>query len=101
MKKHYKSVRFVSSQNRITRRFVCKSKEGKEPVKPDSALSYAANFLYMLRGEKPTDVEVEGFNKALILHADHELNASAFTARCASVVIIRYVFRCHCCQCHH
>lgn len=37
----------------------------------------------MLRGEKPTDVEVEGFNKALILHADHELNASAFTARCA------------------
>ncbi|KZK22543.1 citrate synthase [Staphylococcus pseudintermedius] len=58
-------------------------REGKEPVKPDPALSYAANFLYMLRGEKPTDVEVEGFNKALILHADHELNASAFTARCA------------------
>ncbi|AVP37284.1 citrate synthase [Staphylococcus felis] len=58
-------------------------REGKEPVKPDASLSYAANFLYMLRGEKPTDVEVEGFNKALILHADHELNASAFTARCA------------------
>ncbi|PTH15088.1 citrate synthase [Staphylococcus agnetis] len=58
-------------------------REGKKPVKPDTSLSYAANFLYMLRGEKPTDVEVEGFNKALILHADHELNASAFTARCA------------------
>lgn len=57
-------------------------REGKEPVKPDPSLSYAANFLYMLRGEKPTDVEIEGFNKALILHADHELNASAFTARC-------------------
>lgn len=58
-------------------------REGKQPVKPDAELNYAANFLYMLRGEKPTDVEVEGFNKALILHADHELNASAFTARCA------------------
>ncbi|EKU50201.1 citrate synthase [Staphylococcus massiliensis] len=58
-------------------------REGKAPVKPDRSLNYAANFLYMLRGEKPTDVEVEGFNKALILHADHELNASAFTARCA------------------
>ncbi|UXR77446.1 MULTISPECIES: citrate synthase [unclassified Staphylococcus] len=57
-------------------------REGKDPVKPDPSLSYAANFLYMLRGEKPTDVEIEGFNKALILHADHELNASAFTARC-------------------
>ncbi len=37
----------------------------------------------MLRGQLPTDIEVEAFNKALILHADHELNASAFTARCA------------------
>ena len=37
----------------------------------------------MLKGELPTEVEVEAFNKALILHADHELNASAFTARCA------------------
>ena len=37
----------------------------------------------MLRGELPTDTEVEAFNKALVLHADHELNASAFTARCA------------------
>ncbi|CRG03038.1 citrate synthase 2 [Streptococcus pneumoniae] len=37
----------------------------------------------MLKGELPTDIEEEAFNKALILHADHELNASAFTARCA------------------
>ena len=58
-------------------------REGKEPVKPNPELSYAANFLYMLRGELPTDTEVEAFNKALVLHADHELNASAFTARCA------------------
>ncbi|MEJ7460579.1 citrate synthase [Staphylococcus warneri] len=58
-------------------------REGKEPLKPNSDLSYAGNFLYMLKGELPTDIEEEAFNKALILHADHELNASAFTARCA------------------
>lgn len=58
-------------------------REGKDPVMPNKDLSYAGNFLYMLRGEVPTDIEVEAFNKALVLHADHELNASAFTARCA------------------
>lgn len=58
-------------------------REGKEPVKPSKDLNYAGNFLYMLRGELPDDIEVEAFNKALVLHADHELNASAFTARCA------------------
>src|SRR5690606_5672769 len=46
-------------------------------------LSFAANFLYMLSGELPEDIEVEAFNKALVLHADHELNASTFTARVA------------------
>lgn len=58
-------------------------REGKEPVKPSEDLNYAGNFLYMLRGELPTDIEVEAFNKALVLHADHEFNASTFTARCA------------------
>lgn len=58
-------------------------RQGKEVVKPKADLSYAANFLYMLFGEEPTPVQVEGFNKALILHADHELNASTFTARVA------------------
>ncbi|BBP91483.1 hypothetical protein BsIDN1_51010 [Bacillus safensis] len=44
--------------------------------------SYAANFLYMLNGEEPSSpVEIEAIDKALILHADHELNASTFTAR--------------------
>ncbi|MDT3959291.1 citrate synthase [Staphylococcus kloosii] len=58
-------------------------REGKDPVKPNKDLNYAGNFLYMLRGELPTDIEVEAFNKALVLHADHEFNASTFTARCA------------------
>jgi len=52
-----------------------------EPVEPDSSLSHAANFLYMMFGEKP-DPEVEKiFDVCLILHADHTFNASTFTAR--------------------
>ncbi|TSB48035.1 citrate synthase [Alkalicoccobacillus porphyridii] len=56
-------------------------RQGQEPVKPNKELSFAANFLYMLKGELPEDLEVTAFNKALVLHADHELNASTFTAR--------------------
>lgn len=56
-------------------------RKGLEPVAPRSDLGYAANFLYMLSGEVPEDIAVEAFNKALVLHADHELNASTFTAR--------------------
>ncbi|PYZ97231.1 citrate synthase [Alteribacter lacisalsi] len=56
-------------------------REGKEPIAPKPELSFAANFLYMLNGEEPDETSVEAFNKALVLHADHELNASTFTAR--------------------
>lgn len=56
-------------------------RNGKEILNPKKEYSYAANFLYMLNGEEPKDIEVEAMNKALILHADHELNASTFTAR--------------------
>ncbi|WP_185959736.1 citrate synthase [Lentibacillus cibarius] len=56
-------------------------RQGKDPVKPKKELGFAANFLYMLNGEEPKDVEEEAINKALVLHADHELNASTFTAR--------------------
>jgi len=56
-------------------------RNGLEPVEPDSSLSHAANFLYMMFGEKP-DTEVEKiFDVCLILHADHTFNASTFTAR--------------------
>jgi len=56
-------------------------RNGLEPVEPDSSLSHAANFLYMMFGEKP-DSEVERiFDVCLILHADHTFNASTFTAR--------------------
>lgn len=56
-------------------------RKGQEPISPKSDLSFAANFLYMLNGEIPEAIEEEAFNKALVLHADHELNASTFTAR--------------------
>ena len=52
-----------------------------EPVAPDPSLSYAENFLTMLRGEAPTEQEVRAFEVAMILHAEHELNASTFAAR--------------------
>jgi citrate synthase len=53
----------------------------KAPVMPDNTLGHAANFLYMLTGEKP-DPEVAGFfDTGLVLHAEHSFNASTFTAR--------------------
>ena len=56
-------------------------RNGLDIVDPDSSLSHAANFLYMMSGEKP-DAEVEKiFDTCLILHADHTFNASTFTAR--------------------
>jgi citrate synthase len=56
-------------------------REGKDPVQPREDFSFAQNFLYMLTGQEPSDIAVEAFNKALVLHADHELNASTFAAR--------------------
>ena len=50
-------------------------------VEPDRSLSHAANFLWMLTGEKPIAEATHAFDVALILHADHELNASTFAAR--------------------
>ncbi len=54
---------------------------GQAPVAPDPGLSHAANFLYMLTGERAADDSVRAVDTALILYADHELNASTFTAR--------------------
>lgn len=54
---------------------------GKAPVAPDPALSHAANFLWMLKGEKPSAAAAELFDTDLVLHAEHGSNASAFTAR--------------------
>ncbi len=56
-------------------------RKDKPVVQPDPTLSHAANFLLMLNGEKPTPTAEKALDVALILHADHELNASTFAAR--------------------
>ena len=56
-------------------------RKGKPVVEADPSLSHAANFLWMLNGEKPSETATKTFDLALILHADHELNASTFAAR--------------------
>ncbi|WP_135821501.1 citrate synthase [Halostella litorea] len=59
-------------------------RNGQEPVDPREDLDHAANFLYMLNGEEPDDVLAETFDMALVLHADHGLNASTFAAMVTS-----------------
>jgi len=56
-------------------------RSGEKPVQPDPGLSIAANFLYMLTGRKPHDTLVRVMDAALVLHAEHGMNASTFAAR--------------------
>ncbi|HSH45650.1 MAG TPA: citrate/2-methylcitrate synthase [Longimicrobiales bacterium] len=56
-------------------------REGREPVEPRSDLGVAGNLLYMLNGEEPGEHEERTMDVALILHAEHGLNASTFSAR--------------------
>jgi citrate synthase len=53
-----------------------------EPIEPDANLAHAENFLYMLTGEKPDPEHARVLDMCLVLHADHTMNASTFTARC-------------------
>jgi citrate synthase len=56
-------------------------RQGLEPVAPDPSLGYAENFLAMLSGKRPTERATRIFDIAMIVHAEHEMNASTFTAR--------------------
>jgi citrate synthase len=60
---------------------IARCQAGKEPLDPDPDHETAWNFLYMLTGEEPNNVAERALDVALILHADHELNASTFAAR--------------------
>jgi citrate synthase len=62
-------------------------RKGKEVVEPDPSLSHAANFLLMLNGKKPSATAEKALDIALILHADHELNASTFAARVTAATL--------------
>ena len=60
---------------------------GGGSIAPDPAISHAANFLLMLTGERPDALAARAFDVALILHADHELNASTFAARVTAATL--------------
>src|SRR5687767_11990016 len=64
-----------------------RAKAGGSPIAPDPVLGHAANFLYMLSGERPNAVAARAFDVALVLHADHELNASTFAGRVAAATL--------------
>jgi citrate synthase len=75
-----KAIRLQAKMPAIVATFA-RVRKGLEPIAPKQELSFAANFLYMLTGKEPEAIAVEAIDKALVLHADHELNASTFTAR--------------------
>jgi citrate synthase len=62
-------------------------RKGKNVIQSDASLSHAANFLLLLNGEKPTSTAEKALDVALILHADHELNASTFAARVTAATL--------------
>ena len=62
-------------------------KAGGGPIEPDPVMGHAANFLYMLKGERPGATAVRALDLALTLHADHELNASTFAGRVAAATL--------------
>jgi len=62
-------------------------RKGKNVVEPDRSLSHAANFLLLLNGTKPSQTAERALDIALILHADHELNASTFAARVTAATL--------------
>jgi citrate synthase len=56
-------------------------RNGLEPLAPDDSLDHAANFLYMLTGERPDEATARDLDVCLTLHADHTFNASTFACR--------------------
>jgi citrate synthase len=62
-------------------------RKGQPVVEPDHSLSHAANFLLMLNGKRPSPTAERALDIALILHADHELNASTFAARVTAATL--------------
>jgi citrate synthase len=62
-------------------------RRGKAPVAPNPRLTLSGNFIYMMSGKKPTPLATKTFDVALILHADHEFNASTFAARVTAATL--------------
>src|SRR5205085_9692423 len=62
-------------------------RKGKEPIEPDTSLTHAGNLLLQLNGQKPSPIAEKALDVALILHADHEFNASTFSARVTAATL--------------
>ncbi len=75
-----KAVSLLAQLPTIVARYE-RRRRGEPAVDPDPSLGYAENFLAMLRGSAPSPEEARAFEIAMILHAEHEMNASTFTAR--------------------
>lgn len=80
---HRKAVRLTARLATIIAAYD-RVRNGQWPLQPLAGRSLAWNFLYMLHGKEPTPRRVRQFETCLVLHADHELNASAFSARVTS-----------------
>jgi citrate synthase len=61
--------------------------QGQSAIDPHPALGHAANFLFQLTGQRPTPLATRALDVSLVLHADHELNASTFAARVAAATL--------------
>lgn len=77
---HRKAIRMTSQLATLVAA-IDRIRNGNEPVEPRADMNHAANFLYMLTGKVPKDVEAKAMDISLVLHADHEFNASTFAAR--------------------
>jgi citrate synthase len=75
-----KAVRLVAQMATLTAAFH-RVRQGKRPVTARPELGHAASFLHLVAGRKAKAVEVRAFDATLVLYAEHELNASTFTAR--------------------
>jgi citrate synthase len=81
-----KAVKLMARVSTIVTSFG-RLRDGKAVIAGDPELGYAANFLYTLTGKKPDEIMERVFDLALILHADHELNASTFAARVTAATL--------------
>ena len=84
---HYRKAVRLTAQLGTLVATIGRVNAGGGPIAPDPALGHAANFLYMLTGDRPGALATRAFDVALILHADHELNASTFAARVAAATL--------------
>jgi len=86
---HRKAIRVTAKMPTLVAAFD-RIRKGKDPVAPKDGLDTAANFLYMLNGEEANETRVKTMDAALVLHAEHGMNASTFSARVTAATLADY-----------